>query len=175
MSVTGKYVTAVAKATGSHGVWAYEKGTFLNYCPQCHSYGTLSYSKYCDGGQWTCSNCDCDYDMQTGWEKISGTSLRLTPYTIQTTAKSSAKKTSTKTTTDKNSTTKTVNKNHKTVQAISIIQLTYKEPLVKEKKTVTVPKTTKSTEIDAESESSQIGSGILVMLEHQMKFKLGNH
>ena len=46
-----------------HGVWAYEKGTFLNYCPQCHSYGTLSYSKYCDGGQWTCSHCDCDYDM----------------------------------------------------------------------------------------------------------------
>lgn len=168
----------MAKATGSHGVWAYEKGTFLNYCPQCHSYGTLSYSKYCDGGQWTCSHCDCDYDMQTGYEKISGSSLRLTHYTIQSTAKTTTKKTSTSSTTKtttNNTSTKTVNKPHNTVQAINILQLTYTEPLIKEKKTVTVPKTTKSTKIDTESGSPQIGSGIMVMLENQMKFKLGNH
>lgn len=168
----------MAKATGSHGVWAYEKGTFLNYCPQCHSYGTLSYSKYCDGGQWTCSHCDCDYDMQTGYEKISGSSLRLTPYTIQSTAKTTTKKTgtsSTTKTTTNNTSTKTVNKTHNTVQAINILQLTYTEPLIKEKKTVTVPKTTKNTKIDAKSGSPQIGSGIMVMLENQMKFKLGNH
>lgn len=168
----------MAKATGSHGVWAYEKGTFLNYCPQCHSYGSLSYSKYCDGGQWTCSHCDCDYDMQTGYEKISGSSLRLIPYTIQSTAKKTTKKTGTSSTTKNtanNTSTKTVNKAHNTVQAINILELTYTEPLIKEKKRVTVPKTTKKTKIDAESGSPQIGSGIMVMLENQMKFKLGNH
>ena len=167
----------MAKATGSHGVWAYEKGTFLNYCPQCHSYGTLSYSKYCDGGQWTCSHCDCDYDMQTGYEKISGSSLRLTPYTIQSTAKTTTKKStsSTKKTTAKKTSTKTVSKPHNTVHAINILQLTYTEPLIKEKKTVTIPKTTKSTKIDTESGRPQIGSGIMVMLENKMNFKLGNH
>lgn len=166
----------MAKATGSHGVWAYEKGTFLNYCPQCHSYGTLSYSKYCDGGQWTCSHCDCDYDMQTGYEKISGSSLRLTPYTIQSTAKTTTKSTSsTKKTIAKKTSTKTVSKPHNTVHAMNILQLTYTEPLIKEKKTVTVPKTTKSTKIDTESGRPQIGSGIMVMLENKMNFKLGNH
>lgn len=116
--------------------------------------------------------------MQTGYEKISGSSLRLTPYTIQSTAKTTTKKTgtnnTTKTTTN-NTSTKTVNKTHNTVQAINILQLTYTEPLIKEKKTVTVPKTTKSTKINTESGSPQIGSGIMVMLENQMKFKLGNH
>lgn len=82
MTVTTKYVKATAKGTSSHGVWHYHTATFMNYCPQCHSHGTLSYSKYCSGGQWTCSKCDCDYDMQTGWEKISGTRLRLLHYTI---------------------------------------------------------------------------------------------
>ena len=81
---TSKYIKATAKSTSSHGVWSYHTATFMNYCPQCHSYGTLSYSKYCDGGQWTCSKCDCDYDMQTGWEKITGTRLRLRYYQIPT-------------------------------------------------------------------------------------------
>ena len=117
--------------------------------------------------------------MQTGYEKISGSSLRLTPYTIQSTAKTTTKKTgtssTTKTTANNTKSTKTVNKPHNTVQAISILELTYTEPLIKEKKTVTVPKTTKSTKIDAESGSPQIGSGIMVMLENKMNFKLGNH
>lgn len=114
--------------------------------------------------------------MQTGYEKISGSSLRLTPYTIQSTAKTTTKSTSsTKKTTAKKTSTKTVSKPHNTVHAMNILQLTYTEPLIKEKKTVTVPKTTKSTKIDAESGRPQIGSGIMVMLENKMNFKLGNH
>ena len=115
--------------------------------------------------------------MQTGYEKISGSSLRLTPYTIQSTAKTTTKKStsSTKKTTAKKTSTKTVSKPHNTVHAINILQLTYTEPLIKEKKTVTIPKTTKSTKIDTESGRPQIGSGIMVMLENKMNFKLGNH
>lgn len=75
-------MTAIAKGTSSHGVWHYHKATFKNYCPQCHCYGTLRYSKYCDGGQWTCSHCDCDFDMQTGYEKITGSNLKLISFTI---------------------------------------------------------------------------------------------
>lgn len=82
LTVNSKFLKATAKATSSHGVWAYRTALFLNYCPQCHSHGTLSYSKSCDGGQWTCSACDADYDMQTGYEKMPGSTIRLITYSM---------------------------------------------------------------------------------------------
>lgn len=83
LTVTSKYVSSVAVCSCGNGEYAYEKHTFLNYCPACHHYSTLHYSKTCWGGQWTCSNCDCDYCMQCGKEKISGTELWLTRYMVK--------------------------------------------------------------------------------------------
>ena len=82
--VTSQYVSATAKCSCGNGTYTYQTGTYLNYCPQCKHYGTLIRStknpEY--EGQWTCTYCDCDYCMQCGKEKMSGTKLWLTPYTI---------------------------------------------------------------------------------------------
>jgi len=83
VTVTSKYISSTSVCSCGSGEYAYEKHTFLNYCPACHHYGTLSYSKACWGGQWTCSHCDADYCCQCGKEKISGTELWLTPYTMK--------------------------------------------------------------------------------------------
>jgi hypothetical protein len=83
--VTSKYVHATAKCScGVSGgdYTTYHNGTFLNYCPNCHKYGTLSYSKYCSEGQWTCSNCDSDYCMADGKEKMSDSDVYLSKYVI---------------------------------------------------------------------------------------------
>lgn len=83
--VTSKYVHANAKCScgaSSGGYDTYHNGTFLNYCPNCHRYGTLSYSKYCAEGQWTCSNCDSDYCMGDGKEKMSNSDVYLSRYAI---------------------------------------------------------------------------------------------
>ena len=85
LTTTSKYVKATAKCScgASSGSYdTYHTATFLNYCPNCHSHGTLSYSKYCDEGQWTCSKCDSDYCMADGKEKLSGSSVYLIRYTI---------------------------------------------------------------------------------------------
>ena len=75
--VTPQYVKATAKCSCGRGTYTYETHTFLNYCPQCHHYGTLSYIKPCAEGQWTCRYCDCDYCMQCGKEKMVKTKLWL--------------------------------------------------------------------------------------------------
>lgn len=80
---TEKYVEATAKCSCGSGSWSYRTATFLNYCPQCHSYGSLGYTKDCDAGQWTCSRCDCDYCMQDGKEKVSGSGLYLVRYHVR--------------------------------------------------------------------------------------------
>lgn len=55
-----------------HKVW-------LNYCPICKRYNTLSWNpKGVDGGEYTCCVCDSDYCGQDGNNKdggISGTRL----------------------------------------------------------------------------------------------------
>lgn len=79
MVVTSQKVTGTAKCSCGKGTYTYKTNSFLNYCPQCHHYGTLGYTKPGAEGQWTCSYCDCDYCMQCGKEKISGTKLWLTP------------------------------------------------------------------------------------------------
>ncbi|OPY25910.1 MAG: Pseudomurein-binding repeat protein [Methanobacterium sp. PtaU1.Bin242] len=78
--VTSKYVSATAKCSCGAGKYTYKTATFLNYCPQCHHYGTLGMTKYpLYEGHWTCSYCDCDYCAQCGKENIKGSKLWLTP------------------------------------------------------------------------------------------------
>lgn len=67
--VTAQKVTATAKCSCGYGTYTYKTVSFLNYCPICGHYGTISYSKPCAEGQWTCSYCDSDYCMQCGKEK----------------------------------------------------------------------------------------------------------
>jgi len=77
---TSKYVSATAKCSCGAGKYTYKTATFLNYCPQCHHYGTLGMTKYpLYEGHWTCSYCDCDYCAQCGKENIKGSKLWLTP------------------------------------------------------------------------------------------------
>jgi hypothetical protein len=85
LTVTSKYVkaTAICSCGASDGDYTtYHTATFLNYCPNCHRYGTLHYSKWCAEGQWTCSACDSDYCQADGKQKIDGSDVYLTRYTI---------------------------------------------------------------------------------------------
>jgi methionine-rich copper-binding protein CopC len=57
--------------------WYKTGGTFLNYCPICHSYGCLVYNpKHTYEGEWTCSKCDSDYCL-CGKCKASGSNVHL--------------------------------------------------------------------------------------------------
>ena len=58
--------------------WFKTGGTFINYCPFCHCYGTLIYNpKHTAEGEWTCKNCDADFCL-CGRCKASGSSVYLT-------------------------------------------------------------------------------------------------
>ena len=62
--------------------YIYHTATFVNYCPRCHSYGTLKFNpKGVPEGEWTCSKCNSDYCAADGQEKISGSHYSLTDYT----------------------------------------------------------------------------------------------
>lgn len=84
--VTSKYVTATAKCScgaSSGGYDTYHNGTFLNYCPNCHRYGTLTFNpKGTVEGEWTCSKCDSDYCAADGRCKAGGSDVYLTRYVI---------------------------------------------------------------------------------------------
>lgn len=58
-------VSAVVSASGMNSCskgWYHTGGTFLNYCPNCGSSGTLSWNpKGTAEGEWTCMACDSDY------------------------------------------------------------------------------------------------------------------
>jgi Bacterial Ig-like domain len=57
--------------------WFKTSGTFLNYCPICHSYGCLVYNpKHTYEGEWTCSKCDSDFCI-CGRCKASGSNVHL--------------------------------------------------------------------------------------------------
>lgn len=59
--------------------WYKVTGTFKNYCPVCHSYGTLRFNpKGTYEGEWTCSHCDSDYCL-CGRCKASGSHIYLVP------------------------------------------------------------------------------------------------
>jgi len=56
-------------------------GCFENYCPKCHSYGTLSFNpKGTPEGEWTCTKCGSDYCAADGKEKIPGIKVFLIHY-----------------------------------------------------------------------------------------------
>jgi hypothetical protein len=58
--------------------WFKTGGTFINYCPFCHNYGTLIYNpKHTAEGEWTCKNCDADFCL-CGRCKASGSKVYLT-------------------------------------------------------------------------------------------------
>jgi len=45
VKVTSKTVTATAKCScGALGNYNFHKGTYVNYCPKCHKYGTLKWN-----------------------------------------------------------------------------------------------------------------------------------
>lgn len=89
IQLTGQFVKATALCScGSNG-YHYMTGVFENYCPKCHSHGTLTFNpKGTPEGEWTCSSCDTDYCAADGKEKISGSNFRLIPYTNSTTSTS---------------------------------------------------------------------------------------
>lgn len=58
--------------------WFKTGGTFVDYCPFCHSYGTLVYNpKHTYEGEWTCSKCDSDF-CNCGRCKATGSQVYLT-------------------------------------------------------------------------------------------------
>lgn len=87
VEVNNQYVKATAICScGSYEYDHYITGTFLNYCPQCHSYGTLEFNpKGTPEGEWTCSKCNSDYCAADGKEKIDGSKYRLTQYNVTST------------------------------------------------------------------------------------------
>jgi hypothetical protein len=69
-------VTASGWNSCSSG-WYKTSGTFINYCPICHSYGCLTYNpKHTYEGEWTCNKCDSDYCI-CGRCKATGSNVHL--------------------------------------------------------------------------------------------------
>jgi hypothetical protein len=70
VKVTDNYVTSTARCSCSLSTgYGYSTNTFMNYCPNCHRYGTLyfeqgAYHGYNSGtspeGLWACAHCDMD-------------------------------------------------------------------------------------------------------------------
>jgi hypothetical protein len=57
--------------------WYKTGGTFVNYCPFCHTYGKLAYNpKHTYEGEWTCMKCDADF-CNCGRCKASGSQVYL--------------------------------------------------------------------------------------------------
>jgi phage terminase large subunit GpA-like protein len=85
--VNSEYVKATAMCScGSNGYDHYITGTFVNYCPHCHSYETLEFNpKGTPEGEWTCSKCNSDYCAADGKEKIDGSKYCLTQYNVTST------------------------------------------------------------------------------------------
>lgn len=76
--ITKDYVKATGKCTCSlQADYAYHTATFKNYCPNCHSKGTLNYEQgsgyHNPEGMWYCTRCDMDFCLVHGKEHVSGT------------------------------------------------------------------------------------------------------
>jgi hypothetical protein len=81
VEVTHDYVTATAVCSCGLNSYTYHTGTFKNYCPQCHSYGTLIFNpKGVPEGEWTCKKCNSDYCAADGMEKMPHKPIGLIPY-----------------------------------------------------------------------------------------------
>jgi hypothetical protein len=79
---TPEYVNATALCSCGLNGYHYMTGCFENYCPKCHSYGTLSFNpKGTPEGEWTCTKCGSDYCAADGKEKMPGVNVFLKLYT----------------------------------------------------------------------------------------------
>ena len=70
--------TVSAYGWNSCGGWYKTGGTWLDYCPFCHSYNCLKYNpKHTYEGEWTCAHCDADF-CNCGRCKAGGSIVHLT-------------------------------------------------------------------------------------------------
>jgi hypothetical protein len=77
-------ITIKAKPSVGHSGYSYKWyiTTFVNYCPLCHHYNTLTINpKGVYESELTCSYCDADYDGVTGREKAISPRAYLTTVT----------------------------------------------------------------------------------------------
>ena len=77
-------ITIKAKPSVSHSGYSYKWyiTTFVNYCPLCHHYNTLTINpKGVYESELTCSYCDADYDGVTGRDKSNNPRAYLTTVT----------------------------------------------------------------------------------------------
>jgi hypothetical protein len=74
----GDVITGTFKPSIKRGYsYRWYKRSWINYCPGCHRYGTLTNNpKGVYEGELTCSRCDADFCGVTGTDK--GTSRRWT-------------------------------------------------------------------------------------------------
>ncbi len=85
VQVTHDYVKATALCSCGLNGYHYMTGCFENYCPQCHSYGTLKFNpKGTPEGEWTCTQCGSDYCAADGKEKMLGSDIFLKQYSPKT-------------------------------------------------------------------------------------------
>jgi hypothetical protein len=81
VQVTQDYVKATALCSCGLNGYHYMTGSFENYCPQCHSYGTLKFNpKGTPEGEWTCTQCGSDYCAADGKEKMPRSNIFLKHY-----------------------------------------------------------------------------------------------
>lgn len=85
IEVNEKYVSSNALCSCGIGTYTHQHNTFLNYCPNCHHYGTLRYeegpaSYTSPEGMWFCTRCDMDFCCQCG-KSHDNRGYYLTPYT----------------------------------------------------------------------------------------------
>ena len=71
VKVTDNYVTSTARCSCSLSTgYGYSTNTFMNYCPNCHRYGTLHFEQghgwTSPEGLWYCSCCDMDFCLVHG-------------------------------------------------------------------------------------------------------------
>jgi len=78
VSATGAYCSC----GWSDGYYRHGTNIFLNYCPACHRYGTLSVEigsgSHNPEGMFYCTRCDADYCLVHGKIHVSGSSVKLT-------------------------------------------------------------------------------------------------
>jgi hypothetical protein len=89
VQVTSEYVKATALCSCGLNGYQYMTGSFENYCPRCHSYGTLAFNpKGTPEGEWTCEKCGSDYCAADGKEKMPGSHIFLIHYSTSNTTQS---------------------------------------------------------------------------------------
>ncbi|KZX14987.1 hypothetical protein MBCUT_17890 [Methanobrevibacter cuticularis] len=81
--VSASTITVIAKPSASNNLpYKDHTKTWENYCPLCHSHGTLVFNpKKTYEGELTCSNCGADYCGVTGKDKsFHGSRAELIPF-----------------------------------------------------------------------------------------------